>query len=62
MLITLGILENLEAEYYVKNPLPTKGISQQDRDKLKDKVRKEHMPEAEKIAKETAERWQQISF
>jgi hypothetical protein len=36
--------------------------SQQDREKAKEKVRKDLIPEAERIAKQTAEKWQAIAF
>jgi len=60
--IAKGVLESLEAEYYLKNPLPTEKSKLQEREKIKERVRNDLKPEAERLARETAEKWQAISF
>jgi len=57
-----GLLESLEAEYYLKNPLPTEKSKLQEREKMKEITRNEFKPEAEKLAKLISEKWQAITF
>jgi len=60
------IIEAMEAEYYVTNPLPAcdpkDKAKMAEREKIKEQVRNKFKPDAEVKAKAETEKWKEISF